>query len=411
MNSNDKKIVRNLAGQYYNIAMSDKNAEKVKLYKAVNDLKMIRPVVLVDEIPWHEMNFNGELNLQCSDGGLRGLEHHFRYQLFKHKYFGADMYFTPYFSIGKHVRGTGIGIGVEERTLATDPNNYIVSHEYVDKLQTDEDVEKLHKKTLTYDKESTEKHFAFVSDIIGDILPVKITGNNVGMGLTAWDIISMLKGVTNLFIDLAERPEFMHKIMRKLTDIYIDEVRQCEELNLFAVDYPYLHCAPAFTNDLEPVADFDNVKPKNVWGRGVAQIFGDVSPAMHNEFDTQYQIEATKDFGLVYYGCCEPLDNKIDILRQMKNLRKISITPWANINVAAEAIGRDYVLAAKPNPANVSVGFDEDIIRKELTGIVDAAKKNNCAVDLVLKDISTVAKKPEHLIKWVQIAMEVVQDI
>ena len=409
MNNNDRKIVRNLAGQYYNIAVSDENTEKVKLYKSVNDLKMIRPVVLIDEIPWHEMNFNGELNLQCEDGNMRGLEHFFRYRLFKHKYLETDMYLTPYFSIGKRVHHSSIGVGIEERTLATDPNNYIVSHEYMDKLQTEEDIAKLHNKTLTYDREATEKYFSFVSDIIGDILPVKITGHNVGMGLTAWDIISMLKGVTNLLTDLAERPEFMHRIMRKLTDIYIDEVRQCEELNLFDVNYPYIHCAPAFTNDLEPVSDFDKVKPKNVWGRGVAQIFGAVSKEMHDEFDTQYMIEALEPFGLVYYGCCEPLDTKIDILKKIKNLRKISITPWANINTAAEAIGKDYVMAFKPNPANVGVGFNEDTVRKELTEAAEAAKKNNCSYDIVLKDISTVAGNPEHLIKWSRIAMEVAQ--
>ena len=113
---------------------------------------------------------------------------------------------------------------------------------------------------------------------------------------------------------------------------------------------------------------------------------------------------------MVYYGCCEPLDNKIDILRKMKNLRKISITPWADINVAAEAIGKDYVIAAKPNPANVSTGFDEEVIRKELEEIVDAVRKNGCSCDIVLKDVSTVAGKPEHLFKWLEIAMEVVND-
>jgi hypothetical protein len=229
------------------------------------------------------------------------------------------------------------------------------------------------------------------------------------MGLKIWDIVSMLKGVTNLLTDLAERPEFMHRIARKLTDMFIDEVRQLEELNLLAVNYPCLHCAPAFTNDLEPVSDFDKVTAKNTWGRGVAQIFGAVSNEMFDEFDTQYQIEALEQFGLVYYGCCEPLDTKIDILSKIKNLRKISITPWADINVSAEAIGKNYVMAVKPNPANVGVGFDEDTVRKELNEIADAARKNNCSYDFVLKDISTVARKPEHLIKWVQIAMEVVK--
>ena len=410
MDSNDRKIIRDLAGQYYNVAISDENSEKVLLYKSVNDLKMIRPVVLIDEIPWHEMNFNGELDLKCTDGGMRGLEHFFRYELFRHKYLDTDRYLPPYFAVGKRVNQTGIGIGIEERTIATDPKNYIVSHEYVDKLQTEEDIAKLQNQTISYDKEATEKHFEYVSEIIGDIIPVKITAHDVGMGLTTWDIVSMLKGVTNLLTDLVERPEFMHKIARRLADIFMDKIRQFEALNLLAVNHPYLHCAPAFTNDLEPVADYDNIKLKNVWGRGVAQIFGAVSKEMHDEFDIQYMVEALEPFGMVYYGCCEPLDTKIDILSKIKNLRKISITPWANVNVAAEAIGKNYVMAVKPNPANVGIGFDEDTVRKELDEIVDAARRNNCSFDLVLKDISTVAGKPEHLIKWAKIAMDVARN-
>jgi hypothetical protein len=89
----------------------------------------------------------------------------------------------------------------------------------------------------------------------------------------------------------------------------------------------------------------------------------------------------------------------------MKNLRKISITPWSDVNIAALAIGKDYEMSVKMNPANVSAGFGEDVIKNEYRAIASAAKKNNCAFDIVLKDISTVENKPQNLIKWVQILM------
>ena len=58
-------------------------------------------------------------------------------------------------------------------------------------------------------------------------------------------------------------------------------------------------------------------------------------------------------YGLVYYGCCEALDRKLDMVKKIPNLRKISITPWANLERAAEIIGRNYVVSTKPNPANL----------------------------------------------------------
>jgi hypothetical protein len=408
----ERKIVRELAAQYYNIAMSGDNLEKARLFRAVNNRKMIRPVVICDELPWFELNIDNCLDCVCEDQGLRGLESHFRYWLARYKYFAADLYLNPVFSIGKHVGFTGLGLHSEEKIIRTNERNHIVAHQYADKLQTEEDIEKLQFQTVTYDEAGTKKHFEYIADIIGDIMPVKITGlsSDYGLGHGIWDTISGLKGVESLLTDLAERPEFMHKIARRLTDIFLDKLRQIEELHILGVDQTYIHCTPALTDDLERPADFDNIKFNNIWGRAVAQIFSAVSKSMHDEFDITYAVEAMEPFGLIYYGCCEPLDTKIDILKKIKNLRKISITPWADINLAAEVMGNEYVVAAKPNPANVSTGFDEGVIRKEIKAIVGAVKKNGGSCDIVLKDVSTVAGKPEHLIKWIQIAMEVAND-
>ena len=408
----ERKIVRELAAKYYNIAVSGENTEKARLFKAVNDRKMIRPVVIADELPWFEMNIDNCLDCVCENPDMRKLESNFRYWLARHKYFGADLYLNPVFLVTKIVHISGIGVESEEKIVKTDDKNYIMAHQYSDMLATEEDLDKLHNQTVTYDEAGTKKQFEFAAETIGDIMPVKLTGLNCdyGMAQKPWDEVSRLRGVENILIDLAERPEFMHKTVRKFTDIFIDKVRQIEEQGLLGVEQAYIHCTPALTDDLERPADFDNIKLNNIWGRAVAQIFGSVSKAMHDEFDINYAVEATKNFGMVYYGCCEPLDKKVDILKKMKNLRKISITPWADINNAAEVIGNDYVIAAKPNPANVGIGFDENVVRKELKEIVDAVKRNGCSCDIVLKDISTVNGKPENLMKWIKIAMETVNN-
>ena len=132
---------------------------------------------------------------------------------------------------------------------------------------------------------------------------------------------------------------------------------------------------------------------------------------MHDEFDIEYAKGLMEPFGFVYYGCCEPLDRKIDIVEKIPNLRKISITPWADVDNAAEKIGKKYVLSSKPNPSSVSVAnLDEVALRAELKKILDACKRNGCACDLVLKDISSVGHNPQNLFKWEQIAMEMVRN-
>ena len=85
-------------------------------------------------------------------------------------------------------------------------------------------------------------------------------------------------------------------------------------------------------------------------------------------------------WGLTYYGCCEPMDMKVDILRKrFKNLRKISITPWADPVRAAENIGSDFVLAAKPNPAFVShPTFNPGVVEEEIARYHQLAALGAC---------------------------------
>ena len=101
---NDIKILRDLAAQYALFASEDINKERLELYKGVNDLKQIRPVVLIDEIPWNEFKPNDELNLICEDKFLSSIEWFFRSNIFKWKYMPADMILSPYFPVQKKIK-------------------------------------------------------------------------------------------------------------------------------------------------------------------------------------------------------------------------------------------------------------------------------------------------------------------
>ena len=406
----DVKLLRKLAWEYLKIAESEKNAGNIRLHTAVNDLKQIRPVVLIDELPWSEMHIGDELTLLCGDPYLREIEWYLRSNIYKNKHMPADMIVPPFIPVRKVIRSTGIGLSVDEEILAKDKDNGIVSHKFTDILQTEEDLEKLHNPVITYDKQETLRRYHLVGEIMGDILPVKMTGQEAVYS-SPWDEIVRFRGVTDLLIDLADRPEFMHRIIQRFTDIKLSEVEQYEALDLFDGDPWNLHCTPAKTCDL-PGKDYDGGKltRKNMWGRGAAQIFSTVSKAMLDEFDIQYMIRTIGQCGLSYYGCCEPLDKKLDVVEKLPNLRKISITPWADVDVAAEAIGSKYVLSSKPNPSAVAVGkLDKDNLKKEIGRILNACRRNNCSCDIVLKDISSCCKRPENIFEWEQVVMDMVK--
>ena len=406
-NERDIQILRELAKEYMQIASLPVQGETAERYRAVNRLAPERPVVLLNELPWHELNFDGSLTLLCEDEFCQGYERFFRQTLFKWKYVRADMYVEPFVSCPKVVHFSGIGVECKENTLSQDDGNNIVAHEYEDLFEPEESLDRLKFDKVTYDEEATMRNYNTACEIFDGIVPVKITGKYAY--ITTWDFISTLRGVTPLLIDLAERPEFMHALVSKLTDIAFDRERQVEALNLYDSAISLVHCTAGIT-DVLPQDGFDpnHVRMKDTWGRGAAQIFAHVSKDMHDEFDIQYIKKILDNYGAVYYGCCEPLHNKIDIVEKIKNLRKISITPWADVDVAAECIGSKYVLASKPNPAYVADTFDAEVVKGELTHVLEACKRNNTACEFVLKDISTVGGKPQNLFDWEKCAMETV---
>jgi hypothetical protein len=130
---------------------------------------------------------------------------------------------------------------------------------------------------------------------------------------------------------------------------------------------------------------------------------------MFKEFEVDYASRICARFGLVYYGCCDPLDGKMKEVRMIPNVRKISMSPWANEERGAAEIGRDFVFSRKPNPALLAFDtFDTVLVRQDLVKTVSLCGKHNCPLEIILKDISTVRYQPERIFQWARIAMEVV---
>jgi hypothetical protein len=130
---------------------------------------------------------------------------------------------------------------------------------------------------------------------------------------------------------------------------------------------------------------------------------------MHWDFAIRHDLRWLARWGLTYYGCCEPLDQKIDLLRRIPNLRKISVSPWCNTQRVVDAIGTDYVVSRKPSPAIFAEDqWHPDRARQALVEFLDQAR--GCHVELIMKDISTVRYQPQRLWEWAAMASELAED-
>jgi hypothetical protein len=216
-------------------------------------------------------------------------------------------------------------------------------------------------------------------------------------------------GVENALYAIIDKPDYVHRLLNRMTNGYLSMLDQLENQGLLCQPQSLIHCTGAYTDELPaPGYNPDAPRTKDIWMFGLAQMFSTVSPAMFKEFEVDYASRICERFGLVYYGCCDPLDGKMDEVRLIPNVRKVSMSPWVNEERGATEIGRDYVYSRKPNPAFLATDtFHSEQVRTDLITTREICKKNGCPVEFILKDISTVRYDPPRLFEWGRIAMEV----
>lgn len=402
MTIRDREIIRELAKKYMELAHLPVNDEREMRIRRNNALIPGRPIVWIHEVPWHEMDIDGQLQLHCEDPFARKMEWFFRENLFRWKYMQADMVLEKKFRVNRAITDSGFGMTYSEKLNIIDEKNNINSHHYFDQLDCEEKIEQLKIPVLTARPDEDRENVARAEEVLDGIMPVCLTGQFIYHA--PWDMISRLRGVEPLLMDMIADPDLMHAIMRKFVEIGTARIDQLEAMGAFSPDVPDVHCTPPYIDELSGTG------AKSTWYRGMAQIFSSVSPAMHKEFEIDYIRPLAERFGLTYYGCCEPLHDRIDLLRTIPNLRKIGVSPWADVDRSAEEMGGDFVYARKPNPAMVAGTLNEDAVREEIRGTVRACLRYGCPCEMVLKDISTVSYKPGNLFRWSRIVQETLDE-
>lgn len=408
LNTEDVKVVRELAARVAEIAALPVQEEKRALWRKLNACKPARPMVMIDQVCWNEMNIGDELALRCADAESRGYEKHLRRTLYHWKYFPVDMVVEPFIRVPKAIRNSRFGIEVREETAVSDPTNVVVSHKYENQFQTEDDLNKIGVPQVNHDPAETERRLAVAHELFDGLLEVRPWG--IDPYLSLWDPIATWMGVENALYALVDKPDFMHRLLTRMTDGYLSMLDQLEEQGLLCEPQSLIHCTGAYTDEL-PAPGYDPQAPrtKDLWMFGLAQMFSTVSPDMFKEFEVDYTSRICERFGLVYYGCCDPLDGKMAKVRMIPNVRKVSMSPWVNEERGAAEIGGDFVYSRKPNPAFVAMdNFSPDQIRADLTATRKVCEKYGCPLEFILKDISTVRYQPERLSEWARIAMEVV---
>jgi hypothetical protein len=412
LNQHDKDILRRLAERLVAIADSPLNKERKALWYKLDAGIPERPMILAEALPIMDKNPPvSRASLECENRWVRIIEMGMREQIYQFDILRDDHVVEPLWNVAWHIQVSDYGV----QTIEHLGENYggLGGRKWDAPIKDlNKDLGKLHPSTYSVDRETTFAEKECLEKAFGDIIPVRIRGIHwMTMGLTfdAFLLIGLQSFMTNMLIN----PDGIHRLMSFLHDDHLALCSWTEKEGLLTLnnENEYLGSGSiSYTHDL-PASNKkpgEPVKLKDLWVLIESQETVGVGPKQFEELIFPYQRSIAEKFGKVYYGCCEPIDSRWHIIKQLPNLARASISPWADQEMLSKAIGNRIVYSRKPNPALVSTEkFNEDEIRADIRKTL--ALTRNCCVELVMKDVHTLNEEPWRLPRWVEITREEVE--
>lgn len=425
---NERQVIRELAKKLADLANQPIMEERRKLWYAHNDLKTDQPVI--DCSPEGAWRHNVPAStLVCENPFLREIEWTLRARIFRGEVINDDVPVETRWDCRKIMSDTGWTVegqqahnaftneSVHVPTISTinpfwrPDYNFDETAAEFELLLSDDDMEdediasRLVAPKVIYDEEGSKRLLEIHQDLLGDILDVQWTGNTY-IAFSWMETYTKIRGYENALFDLYDYPEQMHKILAVLEKGYLNLYQQQLDLGLLSMNNGCQYNGTGgfgYTNDIKAPAPGEKLTFKNLWAYAESQEFISVSPEMTKEFAIDYEKRLLEKFGLSAYGCCDNLEKKVPDILNIDNIRRISVSPWADVESMRDQIGMKAIFSCKPNPSYITGGWDEDLMRKDTMRLMQAGK--GTAFEIILKDTHTI-QDPQDFRKWTDLCRE-----
>lgn len=406
INSKDRDILRSLAARQMEYALSADMQECIRLWKKHNDFNQERPMLQLEL--W---TFEKDLlpqRLKCTDPEARAIEAQIQRYLIPYEVYHDDQVIPAYFPVSWNTWFKLFDHDIPG--ASNDPEKLETQFEtLIGDLEND--VPNLPASTWGVNRDATERYFELVEGLFGDILPPKMSMNCL-YSVPTQEVVHRMS-MEEMYIGMYDCPDEFKMLMQRIVDDTCSYFRWLENEKLLFPTVGGERLAQAsycFTSELPASAEDlgRDLTTKDVWGFMDSQETVSISPAMFGEFIFPYYKQIAQQFGLLSYGCCEPVnpiwDNYISTL---PNLRKVSISPWCDEEFMGERLqGKRITFHRKPSPnfLGVSANLDEDALRAHFNKTISAAK--GCNLEFSQRDVYTLSGRIENARRYVEILRE-----
>jgi len=242
----------------------------------------------------------------------------------------------------------------------------------------DADFGKLRRRTITLDRERTERCAELATDVFDGLLPVVVgrTSSYYSNGIANKAV--HLMGMQELFLQMAANPAAVTRLLTHLADdnLALGQWEEDQELLTLNNDGNQGYCSGSsqYSDEIpgRTIPAGEPVRSADRYGYLEAQEATGLSPGMFDKFLMPHFTRFAAKFRLMKFGCCEPVHELMPHLQRLHGLRKVSVTPWCDLERLAAICPGDIIWSRKPTPLKLcDTTFDARAFRAHLQETLD----------------------------------------
>jgi len=386
MTTKDNVRLRELACTYAEYACNETMAQRREKWRVHNRLQE-------KTVPFHiedNGSYHNDLTppLECVDPECRGLEGRLLRALVSYEKINDDRIIPDRFVVDWCTPMTG-SCDELEITRATDGHGGGLGYKTNKPIQDiDADFGKLKKRAISLDRERTARNLALAETVFADLLPVEVgrPSSLYSNGITNKAV--HLMGMQELYLQMAMNPDAVHRLLTFLAEDNLALGQWEEEQDLLMLNHDgnqgYCSGSSQFSDETALPAG-DKIVSTDRFGYLESQESAGISPAMFDEFLMPHFSKFADQFKLFKFGCCEPVHNLMPLLQQLHGLRKVSVTPWCDLEKLAGNCREDIIWSRKPVPLKLcGEPFDLGELRAHLQETLEIGK--DYFIEFVFRD-------------------------